>query len=371
MIRWHEVKRKLGIRWKKRWFRVLTTIFTLIAATVIVFALSKLPQAVDVEKKKYSPAKSQAGQQEIVLHDPVRNSDGSLFFYQGKPNETIELYANKARLSDDTFEFYLMLTEGGPVPKGDSKISYTVREIETSSGPESRIPAVKEPSAGRTPQACLAYIGVSLLDPTKSPSEIHFYEPPTGSAYSRPLEIWAKDADLQIFLAQSQPNDGSLPPGCGKILLVRDWKLPIDGRVDVNFIVPAGWSFQIIFRSVDPKMSLATDKEEFEPFRFRDRPLQASALIIKQNKAAAPPSPPDLEVSAPKGRDPLSVNNLKAARNGLEVSFSGVGLVRSSGELVSTFSLFDFIAGNLIGAAILTALIGGFSAWVIHSVRKK
>src|SRR5882762_10763514 len=97
MIRWHEVKRKLGNLWKLRWLRVTVVISVVAGAIILVFALSQLPQAVDVEKKKHSPSTSQAEKQQTVLLEPVASSDGLFFSFQGKPNETIELYSDKAR----------------------------------------------------------------------------------------------------------------------------------------------------------------------------------------------------------------------------------------------------------------------------------
>jgi hypothetical protein len=363
---WHEIKRKLDLRWKKRWVRVLVGIFCLIAAISIQGALSILPSAVDVEKKGYTPARSKANRQEIVLHNPSFASEEPFLFYQGKPDETIEFYTDRARLTKETFEDY---NSDKKTPGDDRKISYTVSDIPDDH--DSRSDDSGDSTESSTKEnRCVSTVSVSLVNPTKPPSEIHFYTQGASSARSRRLEITVTNADVQISLSQSQPERNPLPVGCGKILLVGDWRLSIDGFADPSFIVPAGSPFKIDFLKIDADHSFDDDKSSIEPFSLRDHPVKLSSLTINSRNGPAPTATPDLEVKA-KGDTSLTIYNLRVEKDDLTVEFSGVGTVKSSGVTVSTFNLLEYVSTSYLGAAILTMFNGGLLTWVVYISRKK
>src|SRR5260370_13454443 len=235
-MRWHVIKRQVRNSWRRRWIRVTTALTCLTAAICVQYLVSRVPEPQNVEaaEARYTPAKARVKKQEIVVYDPsVPSIRTVLPAFDGEKNQTVEVHATRAKLSDDTIDFLQDVIQGQlpAPPEGFEKIDYFVREDDlkdsaTKQGRNSRADSGNQGSY--SDDTCHMSIRIAPVD--KLPTEIHFYQPEIGNQHFQTLEIRPKDADLEVQLKQKNPvsnkPDSEGNPwarGCSKTLKVKDW----------------------------------------------------------------------------------------------------------------------------------------------------
>jgi hypothetical protein len=380
-MKWHVLRRHILIHWRRRWVRVSVSVAVFGIVVLMQYFVSRLPQSQVLGEGSYSPAISRTAQQKIVLYGPILSPDSNLLLsFDGKTHQAVEFRAVKARLTPDSFSFLqnIVRDQHSAPPVELEEIEYLIAqdeaaEYEAASGPNHR----SFTQTAETAPSCLTFVAVRAID-GKLPTEIHLYQPEKGSRAFQALEISAVGANLEVLIHQSQP-DSRKPEGnpwavgCKRTLVIgKDWRIVNHGEYNLSFIVPPNAAFRFDFHALGSTSSLQSASELFEPFVLGNLSLKTKALSVVPNETnsidSSKPPRPYLSVEAAGEPKAININGLRSADAGLQLSFSGIGLVEVNGKAVKTLSLGDFVNQNPIIATMFVSLNAALIAWVVHNI---
>ena len=371
---WHDYKRRIYLRWRKRWVRLVVTILIILLATILQYYVTQIPEPISVEanNSQYTPAQAKAQSDTLVIQSPTTASPGqALLSIDGSENEIFEFHADVARLSSETLEFLNELVKSSQPPAAFERTDYFLAEDKqaepTTDSSHTGGTAHNPTNDSTLDQPCKMYLRVYPVDMV--PTAIRFYKPEYANAHFQPVIVSFEGADVAVHIKQRNPerNNGSDPwgIGCKKTLQIKDWTLTNNGHFDLMFIVQAGSAVRFDFSTTSESTSFV---DSYEPFKLGEGSLKASGIAILQNE---PVGKRAFEVSASGQQNGLlNLSRLVSNEEKLELSYSGVGIVKINGESAKTFSLFHLINESPIVAGLLglanTALLG----WLVHNMRK-
>ena len=372
-MRWHEFKRQINLRWRRRWIRLSVSILIILFVTVLQYYITRIPEPIAVEANgQYTPAQSKAQSETLIIQGPrIASNDYPLLSFDGSENEIFEFHAEVAQLSSDTFDFFQELVKSNVPPSSFEPIDYFVENENQDEGTNRirRIEGVNGPDASILNQTCKMYMRAYPIDVV--PTEIRFYKPEHAKAHFQPVVISFEGADVAIHIKQHNPerNDGDEPwgMGCKKKLQIKDWSISNRGQFDLMLIVKAGSAVRVDFSTTSRSVQF---EKSFEPFKLGEGSLKAMGITVLKNDAPSMSQIRPFEVTATQNQGALSLSRLVSTADTLELSFSGVGVIKTNGKSAKTLGLlhmineFPLVAG--IFGIVNTALLG----WLVHNLRK-
>jgi hypothetical protein len=364
--------------WRKRWVRILIAVPILVGAIYGEYCLANIPLPVEVEKT-ISPVKAALIKREVlVVENPFREVGPPASGLRNEllpPDEatkgiSIAAHFESARLSDDNMKRLRRQSERDPKKKPPTEdlqqIDYTTDEPDEDSQ--------QQPSAVPvdTAKPCSAAIALALVDDTKPPKEIHFFQPTDPSVGDRTLEIKAVGADLVVQLSVVDPTQHVTPeptrrplgPGCSKTVSKGDWERSFTGPTQLEVVVPANESFRIWFSPLPRQNPWPSAGDFHEPFKLVALPPVSASGMSKIIQGSSPPTLPSLKASSVAGEQPLLLRHLRLGAEELQLDVSGKAMVQEYGKFAVTFDLLEFANRNRLVAAILGVLDIALLGWV-------
>ncbi len=312
---------------RSRLTRTGAGLLVLAGAAFAQYKLIDVPRPVYLETTgKFSPATIRLGQAELIIEGAVVDSEEKMLFshngssYKGRPNETLDVSFERARLGAETIE-RLYHPESIP-PSTMTSIYYRAEDLESKSS------ARGEPCRTR----------VELFADSKMPDEIHIFQlgDPGANNY-RYLEMKTKGAELVSVFSTESVDEIEPAPGCRYVLRVGDWKKPLT-KVDVTTVMAENSDLRLYFRPLTPDSTPWDDTGGFLPLdlgtqrleRNAQAPFQARSVSIKSLDRDNPRSL--LSAKSANGGPLLTIDDLKVGSGEIQVSVGGKGLVEINGE---------------------------------------
>ena len=343
---------------RQRIARAAAGLLVLAGAAFAQYKLANVPEPVEVETiKELSPATVRLGQEELIIEGPVVDAEqGMLFSHNGRPNETVDVRFDRARLGKETLESFQRLRASPPSTA--AAINYRPMKSKSADG--------HEPCRTR----------IDLFSFSKMPEEIHLFQyGDPGQNYHRHIEMTAKGAELVSGILTASPDESALAPGCQYSLDVGEWSEPI-GRVQVTIVMNDNSTVRLYFRPRTPGTNPWAETKGVLPLDLGAQklkstdaqPFQAHGVRIKP--LGGGDSASDLVSATSLNDGPLlNIRGLMIGSDELQLSVSGKGWVATGGK-IKTVNLFSLIEQNKIISAILGAANAALLAWVGRLVFK-
>lgn len=363
-----------------RLFLALVVLATVIA---VEFYLVNLPAPLEVSSTSATtlwPVKIASGQQQIIVEGVGRDASGLLASHEGRKDELVEAYFERAHLSGlPLTRIQALKTPGGAPPSDWQRIELVSDEAREYVKPESP-PAAGEPEL-RPEEAAAAKddtCTTSILiyhdgDQLPIPRLRLFQKEGSGRDIFRLAEIAAEGTELKVVLDTESPKSGSLrgndnAPGCKKILKVGGWTLKVQGSRKIELIVAAGEGFRFRFNKLKPGASVweGGSGGAYDPFVLYPSPLKVAALSVSA-EGGAPPEP--LRVTAADEKSPLEIRKILIGSDELAVDYAGRAFVQKRGHYESV-DLFERVDKYRTVAGLLAAANAAILGWVILTAKE-
>jgi len=333
-------------------------LLVLAGAALAEYKLANVPRPVNLETTgRFSPATIRLGQAELVIGGPVVDSKERLLFsHEGKPNETVDISSDHARLDEDTREMFEHF--GARILSTPTQIDYRAEDPTESS-------ASLEPCHTR----------VEILAASKMPDEIHIFQLGDPGANSfRHLRMRAKGAELVLNLVTRSPSDNSEgAPGCQYVIRVGDWHDNITA-LDLTAVNSEDSDLRLNFRRLMRDSTPWADTEGVLPLDLGTQqltpassppPFQARSVSIKSLDLGNPRT----LLSAISDGPLLTIRDLKIGSDQIQLTIAGTGWVKIDGK-PWTVNFLDRLMENKILAALLAAANAALLALVARLIFK-
>lgn len=343
---------------RQRIFRAGAGLVVLSGAAFAQYELANVAEPVEVETiKELSPATARLGQEELIIEGPVVDAEqGILFSHNGRPNETVDVRLERARLGEQTIKKFERYRLHPPVTP--TNIEYQAEKSKSAEG--------REPCRTR----------VELRAAAGTPAEIHIFQyGDPGKSYYRHLEMTAKGAELVSDFVTMSPDESDLAPGCQYSLTVGELSVPIT-RTMVTAIVDEDSAVRLYFRPrtldsnpwAETKGLLPLDLGAQKLKSTDAPPFQARGVRIRP--LGGRDSASDLASAASLSDGPLlNIRGLTIGSDEIQLSISGKAWVQTNGK-TKTVDLLSLIQQNLIISLILGSANAALLAWAGRLVFK-
>lgn len=348
--------------------RVAAGACVLALAFVVQYYLAHIPLPIDIEATgKFSPATIKRSQQEELVIEglAVNLSEGVLLSHEGRANELVNVYLDKARLDETTIED--LSNPNFQPPTTQATIDYTT--------PESQ----QTPKAG---EQCRTFLKIGSKD-KQLPRALHFYQlEADGGARLRYLEIKSSGADLVVEMVTDTPPEIETETyGCRKLLRVGSLPgLSLPPSTQIAAVVAADSAFRFRFQPLAPDAPLWVGGADgfFAPFELGvstldlndPAPFQARTVSIRKLQNNGSNSAPILHARSADGEPLLTVHELKVGSDELQIKVSGKGTMSVNGQ-AATVDFMERAQKYPIPAAILAALNTALLTWFIRLISSK
>jgi hypothetical protein len=344
---------KLRNYWNRRWVRIILAVFLFASTAVIQYTLANIPRPLEFKTiDSLVPTKVKLGTEQLVIQEPVVTAGGLLLAYEGNPNETVDIFFDRAKLSGESLPLFK------DAPSGFGTLVYSSGDKDTT--------AVRSES-----ERCRSFVKVGV-DVQRPPGQIHFFQSDReGLDRSRHIGMKSTNAELTVSLHSPPPPHTSKPGiGCKKVLNIDDWRREIAGSIGIKVVVAQNSSIRFHFYPGTPNPSYWQDGF-FRPFVLglpglpSGQPvLQAKGLEVRSIGSSTDSTTSILGIQRAEEQPMLTVDALELGSSEIKVLFSGKGWVKVNGRL-QTVNFLEKVQKNPIVAGVFALANTALLTWLV------
>jgi TIR domain len=381
--------------WRRRSVRITVAALALAAALFAQYRVAYRPRPVSLASTElFSPVVARRGLEELVIEGPLTNSDeGLLFSHQGRPDEFVDLFFERARLGEDTLA--LLAALAADPPRDAAALDLQTLEPKQSREAEEG-PASSAASLSRTRDAggetCRTSVDVRAAPGPSPPAALHLYQLDRAvSERVRQFNLKAEGGELHVSVLTATPykaegggphvsNPTATPDdrsheslGCRKRLSIGEaFEDFFNGTFIVHAVAEAGGSLRLSFNAATPGgPPPGRTRNLFRPFELGGgtpkpdgpAPLRAAAVYLRP--LGGEPSTRQFRTLGARaaGRSPLNIDGLEVGPEQIQLNVSGWALVKNGAvdyvNLTDRFKRQPYVAALFIifDLALLTWLL--------------